>query len=156
MTVAASLYDWLKLLHIVAAMTWVGGAVTFSALAVHVLRKAERDAVAGFVGSLAVIGPLVFAPAMIAVLGFGIWLVLDSEAWGFGQTWVELALALFAAAFLIGAVFQGRSATAARRAAAAGEAGEAARQLRRWSWGTLLILLLTLVATWDMVLKPGL
>ena len=156
MTIAASLYDWLKVLHIVAAMIWVGGAVTFSALAIYVLRRAERDTVSGFVTSLAVIAPLIFAPAMIAVLGLGIWLVLDSDAWDFGQTWVELALALFAATFLIGAVFQGRSATGARRAAAAGDAGEAARQLRRWAWGTLLILLLTLVATWDMVVKPGL
>jgi len=63
---------------------------------------------------------------------------------------------LFAAALLIGAVFQGRSATAAQRAAAAGDAAEAARQLSRWAWGTLVILLLTLVATWDMVVKPGL
>jgi len=156
MTIAASFYDWLKLLHIVAAMTWVGGAVTFSALAAHVLRSAQRETVSSFVASLAVIGPLVLAPAMIAVLGLGIWLVLDSDTWDFGQTWIQLALGLFAAALLIGAVFQGRSATAAQRAAAAGDAAEAARQLSRWAWGTLVILLLTLVATWDMVVKPGL
>jgi uncharacterized membrane protein len=156
MTIAASLYDWLKLLHIVAAMIWVGGAVTFSALAAHVLRRAERDTISGFVASLAVIGPLILAPAMIAVLGLGIWLVLDSDAWDFGQAWVQLALGLFAAALVLGAAFQGRAATAAGRAAAAGDAGEAGRQLRRWAGGTLLILLLTLVATWDMVVKPGL
>ncbi len=92
---------------------------------------------------------------MIAVLGLGVWLVIDSDAWDFGQTWIQLALALFAATFVIGAVFQGRSATAARRAAAAGDDREAVRQLRRWAWGTLLILMLTLVASWDMVIKPG-
>lgn len=67
-----------------------------------------------------------------------------------------LALALFAAAFLIGAVFQSRAAIRAERAASAGDGGEAARQLTRWSWGMRLILLLLLVATWDMVVKPGL
>ena len=31
----------------------------------------------------------------------------------------------------------------------------AARQLNRWSWGMRLILLLLVVAAWDMVFKPG-
>jgi hypothetical protein len=53
-------------------------------------------------------------------------------------------------------VFQSRTAIGAQRAADAGDDGEAARQLRRWSWGTRLILLLLVVASWDMVFKPGL
>jgi hypothetical protein len=103
-----------------------------------------------------VIGPLVLAPATIAVAGFGAWLVLDNEAWDFGQTWIWVAVVLFVAAFVAGAAFQSRSAIGAQRAAAAGDAGEAARQLSRWSWGSRLILLLLVVATWDMVFKPGL
>ena len=43
----------------------------------------------------------------------------------------------------------------AQRASEAGDGAEAARDLRRWSWGILVILLLLLVATWDMVFKPG-
>lgn len=154
--VAADLYEWLLFLHIVAAMVWVGGLVALTVLAAHVLRSDNRDAVGRFVGSLRVIGPLVLAPATLALVGFGIWLVIDSEAWDFGQTWIKLALALFAAAFLVGAVFQSRAAIRAQRAAEAGDQGEAARQLRRWSWGMRVILLLLLVATWDMVSKPGL
>jgi hypothetical protein len=30
------------------------------------------------------------------------------------------------------------------------------RLLSRWTWGSVLILALVLVATWDMVAKPGL
>jgi hypothetical protein len=37
-----------------------------------------------------VIGPRVLAPATIAVVGFGVWLVLDSSAWDFGQLWIQL------------------------------------------------------------------
>jgi len=122
-------------LHVLAAMIWLGGLVTLGALATQVLRGGEPDAIARLVRSLRVVGPLVLAPAMVAVLGFGIWLVLDSDAWDFGQTWIWLALALFAAAFLIGAIFQSRAAIGAERAAAAGDESEAARQLRRWSWG---------------------
>jgi hypothetical protein len=103
-----------------------------------------------------VIGALMLLPSMLAVIGFGTWMVLDSEAWSFGQTWVWLALALFGCAFVVGAAFQSRSAIEAQRAAEAGDHGEAARQLRRWSWGMRVILLLLFFAAWDMVFKPGL
>ena len=61
-----------------------------------------------------------------------------------------------AGAFVVGAVFQSRSAIGAQRAAEADNHGEAARQLTRWSWGMRVILLLLFAATWDMVFKPGL
>ena len=154
--VAFSLYDWLLFLHIVAAMVWVGGLVALVAFGTHALRSGDRDAVARFVGSLRVVGPFVLAPASSLVLAFGIWLVIDSPAWGFGQTWIWLALALVTAAVLVGALVLGRSALAAERAVKAGDHAEAATQLRRWSWGIRLILLLLVVATWDMVFKPGL
>jgi uncharacterized membrane protein len=153
---AATLYDWLLFLHILAAMIWVGGLLAIGLLAAQVLRSSERDVIGRFVRNLGVIGPLVFAPAMIAVVGFGIWMVIDADEWDFGQTWIWLALSLFGVAFLIGAVLQSRAAIGARRAAEAGEDREAVRQLRRWSWGMGLILALLLVATWDMVFKPGL
>jgi uncharacterized membrane protein len=156
MPIAATLYDWLMFVHIVAAMVWVGGLVAFTVLATQVVRSGQAETVTRFVGNLRLIGPLLFAPAMAVVLGLGIWLVIDNDAWGFGQAWIRLALGLFAAALLVGAVFQSRAAILAERAAAAGDHDKAARQLRQWSWGTLLILLLVLVATWDMVFKPGL
>jgi uncharacterized membrane protein len=156
MPLAVTLYEWLMFLHVLAAMIWVGGLVTLGVLATQVLRGGEPDAIARLVGSLRVVGPLMLAPAMVAVLGFGIWLVLDSDAWDFGQTWIWLALLLFAAAFLVGAIFQSRAAIGAERAAAAGDEREAARQLRRWSWGMCLIVVALVVITWDMVVKPGL
>jgi uncharacterized membrane protein len=151
----ATLHQWLVFVHVLAAMVWVGGLVALSALGTSVLRSGERDAVARFVGSFRVIGPFVLMPASIIVLVFGIWLVLDSPGWSFEQTWIWLAVALLAAAVLVGAAFLGRSAIAAERAVQAGEHATAIQQLRRWSWGIRLILLLLVVATWDMVFKPG-
>ena len=156
MILATGLYDWLLLLHVVGAMVWLGGAVVLGAMATRVLREGEPDAVARFLGNLRVIGPAVLAPATIAVVGLGVWMVLNSTAWGFGQSWVELALGLFAAAFLIGAVHQSRAALSAERAAGRGDRDEALRRLASWSWGYRLIVLLLIVATWDMVMKPGL
>jgi len=41
--------------------------------------------------------PFVLTPATLAVLGLGIGLVVDADSWDFGQLWVQLGVALFAA-----------------------------------------------------------
>jgi uncharacterized membrane protein len=153
---AASVDDWVHLLHIVASMVWVGGVITLSALAYQLVRTGDPHAVARFLGSLRVIGPAVLAPGPLVLLATGIWSVTRNDAWGFGQTWVWLALVLLGAAFVFGAAFQSRVAINAERAAAAGNRDEAVRLLARWTLGSVLILGLLLVATWDMVFKPGL
>ena len=154
--VAASFDDWLHLLHIVASMVWVGGLITLSALSIQIRRVREPEPIARFFGSLRVLGPAVLAPGPLVLLATGIWSVARDDAWGFGQTWVWLALVLLGAASLYGAAFQSRVANSAQRAAEAGEGREAGRLLARWTWGSLVILALVLVATWDMVFKPGL
>jgi uncharacterized membrane protein len=154
MTNFAALYDWLLLLHILAAMFWLGGITVVGAFAVRILRTREPGATAGFLASLRVIGPLVLAPAPVILLGMGIWMV--AEQWDFGETWVGVAFALFAVAFLIGAAHQSRAAIAAERAARAGDDATALKHLRRWAYGMGVILVLLVAATWDMVFKPGL
>ncbi len=151
-----ALSDWLLFLHVLAAMVWVGGGVVLAALGARVLRDRDPGAVLRFTGSLRVLGPLVLAPATLAVLGFGIGLVVESDAWDFGQLWVQLGLGLFAAAFLIGAGYQSRTALAGARAADRGDDGEARRHLTRWLWGYRVIVLLLVAAAWDMTTKPGL
>ncbi len=158
MTVAAtSLYEWLLFLHVLAAMVWVGGLVLLVVLSASALRSGDQEAVARFSASLPRIGPLILAPSMVAVVGLGVGLVFDGNgAWRFGQGWIILALALFAAAFLIGAAFQSRAAIALQRAVENRDHALAARHLRRWAWGMRLILLLLVVITWDMVVEPTL
>ena len=155
-TATQTLYGWLLFLHVLAAMVWVGGGVMLAVVAARVLRDPDPGAVGRFTGSLRVLGPLVLGPATVAVLGLGIGLVVDTEAWDFGQLWVQLGLGLFAAAFLVGAVWQSRSALAATRATAQEDDAEARRQLRRWLAGYWLIVALLVVAVWDMTTKPGL
>lgn len=157
MTLATqTLYDWLLFLHVLAAMVWVGGGVLLAVVGARALRDSDPRAVGRFTTNLRVLGPLVLAPATVSVVGLGVGLVVDSDAWDFGQLWVQLGLGLFAAAFLVGAVWQSRTALAATRAAARDDDAEARRQLRRWAWGYRLIVLLLVVAAWDMTTKPGL
>jgi putative membrane protein len=155
MRLATSLYDWLLFLHILAASVWLGGLIMISLLATLVLRSRDPELVKRFIGSTRIAGAA-FGPSMLAVLGFGIWMVVDSPAWDFGQAWVIAALGLFAAAFAIGVAFQARAAIGAQRAAEGGDHDEASRQLRRWAWGMEAIVVILVVAVWDMVAKPGL
>src|SRR5262249_49245894 len=122
---AQTLYDLPLFLPVLAAMIWVGGGVVLAVIAARVLRDPQPGAIARFTGSLRRVGPLVLAPATVAVLGLGIGLVVDTDAWDFGQLWVQLGLGLFAGAFLIGAVYQSRTALAAEPAAARGDVAEA-------------------------------
>jgi uncharacterized membrane protein len=153
--VAAGLYEWLMLFHVLAAMVWIGGGVTLLVMATGALRDGQPEAIGRFVGSLRVIGPRVFAPAVILVLGLGVWMVLQSDEWDFGQFWIRLALGLFVMAFLIGVVYMSRTAMLAGRAVAREDHLEAKRRLRNWVWGYGAIILILVITTWDMVFKPG-
>ena len=152
----AALYDWLLFGHILAAMIWLGGGVLLAACAVMTLRTGDAHAVARFVSNLRVIGPAVLAPSTVTTLGLGAWLVLDSVAWDFGQTWVLVALGLFVVAVAVGAGHQARAAINAERAIGRDAHAEARRQLARWAWGYALVVALLALSVWDMVFKPGL
>ena len=150
----AALYDWLMFGHVLAAMVWLGGSAVLGLLAAQALRDKEPGSVARFAATIGFVGPRLFAPATVLVAGLGAWLVLDSREWRFDQLWIDLAIGLFAAVFVIGAGFQSRAAIGAGRAIAEGDPERAARQLRRWTWGALAILCLLVLITWDMTVKP--
>ena len=152
----ATAYDWQLFAHVLAGMVLLGAIVLLEVIAIRVVTGDDDLAAGRLVGTLRAVGPLVMAPMPVILFGFGIWMVADNEAWDFGQTWVQVALALFAVAFAIGAAPQSRTALGAERAAAAGEHREARNQLRRWTWGMGAIILLLVAATWDMIFKPGL
>jgi uncharacterized membrane protein len=149
-------YDWLLLIHILAACVWIGGIAVLGAQAALILRAGEPGDAGRFVRMLRRLGPVVLAPAPVLLVVLGAWMVGDSDAWSFGQTWIVVALVLFGAAFLIGAAHQSRAALAAERAAERGDHAEAARRLHHWAWGMAAILALLVAALWDMVAKPGL
>jgi putative copper export protein len=150
----AALYNWLMFGHVLAAMVWLGGTAVLGLLAAQTIRQKEPDSLARFAATIGFVGPRLLAPATVLVAGLGAGLVLDGREWQFGQFWIDLAIGLFAAVLVIGAGFQSRAAIGAQRAIADRDTDQAARQVRRWAWGALVILLLLVVITWDMTVKP--
>ncbi len=152
-----NLETWLLFGHILSAVVWVGGGLMLSVLGSRSRRSADPDAVAEFAATLAYAGPHVLGPATIGTVVFGVWLVVESEAWDFSLPWVRIGTALFVTAFLIGAVYLSRMGIKLQRVASESAAGatEGKALLGRWVLGYRLIMVILLLAIWDMVFKPG-
>jgi uncharacterized membrane protein len=149
-----ALYDWLKLGHILGAMVWVGGGVMLVSAARRARASQDPASIGDFARSLAYLGPRVLAPSVIAVLVFGVWMVLDSSAWDFGQAWVLAAIGLFGLTFVVGAVYLSRVALRLVRATATDDP-TARELLDRWIATYAIVIVLLVITVWDMVFKPG-
>lgn len=149
---------WLKFGHIVAAMVWIGGGLMLSLMGARARASRDPNAIGEFARTLSYFGPRVLTPAVLAVLVFGIWMVLENAAWDFAQGWILIALGLFVIAFFIGVIFLSRLGIALKRMAGAGESDSGAGRalLGRWLIGYRIVLLVLVAAVWDMVFKPGL
>ena len=152
-----SLDDWLHFVHVLAAMVWVGGGVILLFMGLRARSRSEPAAVSEFAKLLPYVGIRVLMPAVILVLVTGVWMVLENGEWQFSQFWVLFALVLFALAFLVGGVYLSRVGIQLDRLTGAGSPdAAAARALSgRWAAGYVVVLVILLVAVWDMVFKPG-
>jgi uncharacterized membrane protein len=104
--VVATLYNWLKFFHVLAAITWVGGAIGLQVLGTRIYRAGKRERLYEMAGDFEFIGTRVFTPASLLLLGLGIWMVIIGP-WNFGMTWIDLGLAMFAYSFVSGAFYLG-------------------------------------------------
>jgi uncharacterized membrane protein len=150
------LEPWLRFAHIGGGIVWVGGVVMLTALGSRVRRSDNMATIGEFARTLSFAGVRVIAPAVVVVLASGIWLVIQQSR-DFSELWVLLALAAFAAAFVVGAVVQGRNAIALERVASGSDADP--RVVRalfgRWILSNLVTLAILALVVWDMVFKPG-
>ena len=152
---APDAYSIYKALHVVAAVIWVGGDITLTTLGVVFERRrdAETMATLGKVGSW--IGVHVYTPAAFALLAFGVALI-EEGGWGWGQTWIDVALAGWAIATGVGVLFVGPELGRIDKAAVAfgPESPEVARRVRRlftiFRFDTVILILVVL----DMTVKP--
>lgn len=152
------IYNWIKAVHVLAAIVWVGGGTFIQIYTTRLRRADEQTRLMAFAKDIEKLGTMVFLPTSIVVLIMGIVLVWHSPAWELTQLWVILGVLGIANTIVVGAFFLGPE--AGRLAKIAGERGpEDPEVLRRTerifaiSRYDLAVLVLVVV---DMVVKPGL
>ena len=150
-------YNTLKLVHILAAIVWVGGGIFVQIYATRLIRSQDTPQLMRFAKDIERIGTTIFTPASILVLLMGIWMVWYSPAWKLTQLWVILGLVGIANTIVVGAAFLGPE--AGRLGRLTEERGpedpEVQRRIRRIfaiSRYDLAVLVLVVI---DMVVKPG-
>jgi uncharacterized membrane protein len=95
--------DWfsiIKLLHVTSAIIWLGGGFLLVLLAIRADRAGDTPELIGILRTVAQMGNLVFVPASLATLIFG--LIMTWFWVGFAELWIVIGLAGYASTFLMG------------------------------------------------------
>lgn len=155
-----SKYDWLLFLHVTGAFCVLGGAVMAGVFNIAALRR-ERPSEIALLFRLTRVAVVSIGLGMGLTLVFGLWLV-HHLGYGWGQTWIVLALVFWALSNALGGIGGGREKRLrqlAERLASEGDAPspELSAQLRDLRWMALNwvsgLLIVTILAL--MVWKPG-
>ena len=149
-------YEWLKALHVIAIVVWVGGDITLTTLGIVFERRRDGETMAALGKMGAWIGTRIYTPALFAAFGFGVALVQKGD-WGWGRFWIDFALAGWAVAAAVGVGFVGPELGRIDRAAQefGPDSAEVGRRVQRlftvFRFDTALLILIVL----DMTAKPS-
>ena len=127
-----SRYDAYKFVHVTAAIVWLGAGVLIQILAARAQRARDDEFTGRLFGEVGALGKVFFIPASLAVVIFGILMVVDGP-WDFEPLWIVLGLAGYAATFVTGAFVLGPRAekAAARVEQEGGMSPRIAAEMRR-------------------------
>lgn len=143
-------------IHVLAAVTWVGGDITLTTLGIVFERRSEGETLGALGRMGAWIGTRVYTPALFVTLAFGIALMVEGNL-DWGQFWVVFGLIGWAIAAIVGVGFVGpelgRIDEAARTYGP--DSAEVARRVQRlfmiFRFDTALLMLIVL----NMAAKPS-
>ena len=149
--------EFLLVVHILAAIVWLGGALMLLALGLS-LRGADNQRRAEFTRMTEKIPSILFAVASIVLIVAGTLLVADVDGFDYSDTWITLAYAGWFISFLFGVGFYGPEGKRRERAIEAEgiDSPAVTKSLNRvLTVAAVDSTLITLIVV-DMVVKPGL
>ena len=149
-----TLYELLKFVHVALAVIWVGGGLMMQFFGLRASMSGDPARVAALGADIEWIGTRFFVPASLLAFLSGVAIVLESEAWGFGDDWIVIGLLLYAVTFLVGATFLGPESGRIGKLTAQGspEAGPRTQRLILLARLDLVVLFLLV---FDMTVKPS-
>ena len=150
------MYDFLLAVHILCAVLWAGGGVTFHLMGRRA-RQAGGEAMLRYVHDSTWIGPRFYAPLSLILLVAGI-LLVGEAGYEHSDLFITLGYLGWLNSFVIGAGIYPRMEKSAVAAAEAGgtdsqEFQDRFARIGRLNLYELAVLLLVVV---DMAVKPGL
>ena len=148
-------YNWLKFIHVVAVILWIGGMVMLLLLN-RAFARVNDQAAARAVGQQGgALSMKLFLPAFLVTFVTGIGMVQVGDL-SFGAPWISWGMTGALLSMIIGGLFTGRNARKLGQQIARGEIDPpaiAAAQRKILIFAVLnLLLLLSIV--WVMVFKP--
>lgn len=100
-------YELYLVLHVGAAMIWVGAAFAMAILETRASLAGSPARVVALAREAAFLGPWLYLPTNLLVL-LSAFLLAEEASWGYGALWIQLGFGGFALSFLIGALYFGR------------------------------------------------
>ena len=99
-------YTLFKFVHVLAAVTWVGGAIAANIQGTRIKNSGDAGRLAAFSKDTEWIGMRVYLPASIVVLVFGILTALRGH-YSFGSAWLIIGIIGIVATSLTGSFYFG-------------------------------------------------
>ncbi|HXF98474.1 MAG TPA: DUF2269 family protein [Gaiellaceae bacterium] len=150
-----SWYELLLFAHISMAVVWIGGALMMQFFGMRAGSSGDPERVAHLGEDIEWIGLHVFVPASLLAFATGILLVVESDAYGLGDDWIVIGLAVWAVSFLAGVLFFGPE-SGRVGALVRASSPEAGSRMARLILLTRLELVLLFGLVYDMAVKPDL
>lgn len=97
------MYELIKYIHILSAITWVGSDIALQVIAIRVARSPDPMDVPKFLGHVEFLGKFLLQPAAILLVVAGI--LMTIQRWAFQQTWISVALVLWFVSLAAGSFF---------------------------------------------------
>ena len=149
-----SLVETYKLLHVLAAIVWVGGTVLALIFTWRAL-GATREHRLGLAADTLFLANRVFAPAAVIAALFGILMVLEVDAFSFSDIWIILGIGGLLLSMVLGMAFFGPQTTRLIAELTSNDPRAEGRLAIIAKVSTFDAAILVVVV-WAMVTKPGL
>ncbi len=150
-----SYYEILLFLHLLTAIVWLGGGFMLQTLVIRAENAGDAVLLKKIAENAGWLAQRVFIPSSLAVLVLGVLLTIEGP-WGFGDLWIVLGLAGYAASFLTGILFlepEGKRIDAAMTAHGPGSP-QAAHHVRRINVVQRVEMVILFLVVAVMALKP--